>query len=453
MPAVDGNPPLAATSQGGESPKFSCDAKAGQLIISHAAADEAAQDLLGEIREERIEHVEYVENMHERLSQMELPAPNTMEYQLHLVGVPEGQENWKANYLQYRYTQHLRERVQKGPLSLAFAAALGRSDLHLIIQPNHLLRTTATAAAVAQPAIKAAAFRFSEYHQQYKSMLNVPAGPPAAAAQPVTIAVLDTGIADDSKPHMQVNFTDPQRTRIALDDHGHGTTMCMIIRDVAPFAQLRVFKVAAGDGFAVEWDVLAALCAIDRAHVVNISMSFGLHDFTCGCGKKSNLGRDVAFSEASRSAVFENHVRQATATGSIVVAAAGNAAKDALDYPARFDDVLAISAVTSRCERSSFSNYGSANAGGAPHSNRFAIPGGETKAPAEPIGGFGTAADNVAGTSHAAAYATGVVAHLYARALARQQGSAEVMAALHKSVDKRFPGYTPAEHGNGIPRL
>jgi subtilisin family serine protease len=305
-------------------------------------------------------------------------------------------------------------------------------------------------------------------------MLNVPARSDPALApayyhaaddnDPVSIAVLDTGVAADFAPNSneidETNLTDPKRSSEATDEQGHGTIMCKIISDVAPFARLRVFKVWT-EGAANEWDMLAGLLMATKIpSIINVSLSFGLQDVTCSeCGHKSNLSRALTHSHASRSTVFENVIRLVVNAGSIVVAAAGNESRNELAYPARFNQALAISSVTSRLKRSSFSNYGTSNSDGQPHQNRFAVPGGETEAPAENIGSFGTDTRNMAGTSHAAAYATGVVAHFWQRAKREERNPMVLIAAMRaatESPDKKaakFSGYNAAEHGHGIPRL
>jgi hypothetical protein len=473
-----------SVQSGGETRDHFCNAKAGELIISHSGADAAANEVMAEIKAQKIEHVEYLRDMDEWLQGWEFTRPATMEYKLHLIRVPYGQESWKINYLQFLYKQTLVGHLQSGKPSLAFAGALARSDLHFIAQPNHLLELAAVAGGAAlgqQPdrkgetAVRAADFRFSEFHNQYKSILNVPVRSDPALAQqyyqaagdklPVTISVLDTGVAADFAPKssnvVATNLTDPERSgAVATDEHGHGTIMCKIISDIAPFAQLRVFKVWT-HGAADEWDALAGLLlATKTPGVINISLTFGLQDVTCSeCGRKSNLSRALTHSHASRSTVFENIIRLVVDAGSIVVAAAGNKNLDELAYPARFSHALAISSVTSRLKRSSFSNYGTLDSDNKPHENRFALPGGETEAPAEPIGSFGTDSRNMAGTSHGAAYATGVVAHLWQRAKPEERNPRTLIAAMREATESpdknatRFSGYNAAEHGHGIPRL
>lgn len=319
----------------------------------------------------------------------------------------------------------------------------------------------ATAAARApQAAISAQQFRFTTYHEQYKSMLRIPARVENPA--PVTIAVLDTGVAgdfvrkDDAQTTLS-NLMDEQDAK-ATDRCGHGTVMASIIRDVAPFARLHIFKAFGDDGRSTEWHLLWALQSLGDANIVNMSLTFGmLNEVACSeCGHKSGLDRPVVYSHRVRSNAFHNQMRQLVEREQrLLVAAAGNNSLDELEYPSRFEEVIAISSVNSRCQRSSFSN---GNNTGKPHPCHFALPGGETAQKGrEAIGSFPGNPYHTAGTSHAAAYASGLLAHLWHRARPEERNPKDITGALLKSASNRdygaFAVYSSAWHGQGIPIL
>lgn len=430
----------------------------GELIISHARADQAATDVVSQIEHKRIDDVSYLESMDRKIGFE--PRPEVPEFQLHLIRVPEGEETWKANYLQFVYKQALQERLRGGRLTPDFAAALGRSDLHFNVQPNHEIRLAA--AAVAMPPrmpISAQQFRFTQYHEQYKSMLRIPTRLENPA--PVTIAVLDTGVAADfasgnSPQPIQTNLIEDGVSN-AIDHHGHGTVMCSIIRDVAPFATLHVFKVFGDDGRTTEWHILNALQTLRGANIVNMSITFGmLEEVECSeCGRRSRLDRPVIYSHRVRSNAFHNQIKQLVEREErVLVASSGNSGVAELEYPARFDEVVAISSINSSCRRSSFSNY---NGSGTPHPNHFALPGGETaRTGRELVGGFGADIKNAAGTSHAAAYASGLLAHLWNRARPEERNPRGMAVAMFNAAQKElgmFAHYNAAEHGHGIPGL
>jgi subtilisin family serine protease len=430
----------------------------GELIISHARADLAATDVVDRIRGEKIEHVGYLDDMDKKIGFE--PHPKAPEFQLHLIRVPEGEETWKANYLQFVYKQALQERLRSGRVPPDFAAALGRPDLHFNVQPNHEIWLAATALAMAaRGPISARQFRFTQYHEQYKSMLRIPARVDNPA--PVTIAVLDTGVAGDfalpnSPQPIQTNLVDEDTGNGAIDHHGHGTVMCSIIRDVAPFATLHVFKAFGDDGRTTEWHILYALQTLGDANIVNMSITFGMLDeVACSeCGHRSQMDRPVIYSHRVRSNAFHNQIRQMVEREErVLVASAGNRGAAELEYPSRFEEVIAISSVNSLCRRSSFSNY---NGTGRPHPNHCALPGGETQTPQELVGSFGADVSIAAGTSHAAAYASGLLAHLWNRARQEERNPRGMAAAMANAAHKQlgmFAAYNIAEHGNGIPGL
>jgi len=437
--------------ESGEGPADHATARAGELIISHARADLAAAELVGRIANRTIHDVEYSQSMDEK-ARFE-NRTNGPEFQLHLVRVPEGQESWKANYLQFLYTQVLVDHLQRGRVPIDFAAALGRSDLHFIVQPNHLVSLNAAPALTPLPTVSARQFQFSQFHEQYKSMLRIPAKETPNGQ--VTIAVLDTGVAADFIPKpRQTNLVD-ENQQDAIDQHGHGTVICSIINDVAPFATLQVFKVFDANGIATEWHLEQALWELDDANIVNLSVGFGLGEVACSeCGRKSGLNYPLVYSHRVRSKVLEHHIQHlVNREERILVAAAGNRGAAELDFPARFFEVIAVNSVTSRCQRSSFSNYESP---GEQHPNHFAFPGGETKKPEEYICAFGTDTTNSAGTSQATAYASSLLAYCWNRAKPEERNARGMLAAIHKAADKNvgmFARYNAAEHGHGIPRL
>jgi subtilisin family serine protease len=56
--------------------------------------------------------------------------------------------------------------------------------------------------------------------------------------------------------------------------------------------------------------------------------------------------------------LFENAVGAAVQGDSVIVSASGNEGLNAVDFPARFDDVIAVGSIDKNLERSTFSNYG-----------------------------------------------------------------------------------------------
>jgi subtilisin len=180
-----------------------------------------------------------------------------------------------------------------------------------------------------------------------------------------TVAVLDTGIASghpDLRPNLGTGTSVVESTddgdathRTTADTppwqdlHGHGTHCAGIIgavdnergvRGVAPDATIRAVKV--GSASSIETAAIAAgIEYVTEADVDVANLSFGNED-------PSELVADAC--------------RYATERGVVLVGAAGNAEEgednSAVRFPAAYDDVLAVSAVTNDGGLASYSLTG-----------------------------------------------------------------------------------------------
>ncbi|WP_018923079.1 S8 family serine peptidase [Salsuginibacillus kocurii] len=165
----------------------------------------------------------------------------------------------------------------------------------------------------------------------------------------VSVAVIDTGIMHD---HPDLNVVDSETfvdgTEDAEDDNGHGTHVAGIIAaldnnegtvGVAPDADLYAAKVLNEDGSGMHsWVVQGIEWAIhNEIDVINLSVGGDQH---------SDLLGDA--------------IEYAVDQGIAMVAAAGNrgAGEDQIEYPARYDDVIAVGATTIHDERAQFSATG-----------------------------------------------------------------------------------------------
>ncbi len=169
----------------------------------------------------------------------------------------------------------------------------------------------------------------------------------AVRGQGVTVAVVDTGIALD---HPELRSRVVPGWDMVDDDAlpndepggggwGHGTHVAGIIARMAPDSTLMPVRVLDPQGrgnsfvvaYAVEWAVNQG------AQVINLSLG-GPFD--------SQVLREV--------------VAWAAQQGAIVVAAAGNQATEAPQYPAAYRDaVVAVTAVDAANRKADFANYGS----------------------------------------------------------------------------------------------
>jgi subtilisin len=174
----------------------------------------------------------------------------------------------------------------------------------------------------------------------------------------VKVAVIDTGI-DVCHPDLAANYVEGTNfidsSQPPTDDNGHGTHVAGIIAapqngtgvvGVAPNAKLLAAKVLDASGAGALSTVVSALdWAVQKgARVVNLSL--GAADFWCTFGMCGGSSVCSAISNA-------------TASGVVVVVAAGNAADEALFYtPANCQDSVTVSALdASTDEFAAFSNH------------------------------------------------------------------------------------------------
>ena len=234
----------------------------------------------------------------------------------------------------------------------------------------------------------------------------------------IKVAVIDTGI-DYTHPDLSTNYkggydfvnddNDP------LDDNGHGThcagTIAAIDNEigvigVAPEAHLYALKILDSTGGGSESDLIAAIqWATNPENAIQIiSMS---------------LGADGA------STSLEAACNNAEAAGVVLVAAAGNDYRgnkrvewDTVDYPGRFDSVIAVAATDQDNIKASFSSTG---------------PDVEIAAPGVDIlstypGGYATGS----GTSMACPHVAGVAALIFASGV---ESASEVRTILQATAD------------------
>lgn len=161
----------------------------------------------------------------------------------------------------------------------------------------------------------------------------------------VIIAILDTGV-DLDHPALASRLLSG---RDMIDDdaipedepgfaQGHGTHVAGIAAQIAPGSQILPVRVLDSDGrgdafilaYAIEW-------AVEQGADV-INMSLGTADY---------------------SHVLHDTILAAVEEGVVFVAAAGNSADSAVNYPASFSEVIAVTAVDEDGVKASFANFGS----------------------------------------------------------------------------------------------
>jgi hypothetical protein len=187
-----------------------CDIRAGQLILCFPKVDPAGQAVVKLIREEHIEHVSYVESIGEKLNKLELAVNPELDFELHLVEVPGGQETWKIHYLQFYYKHELFKVLPEAAGDTAFLDTLTRSNYQFTVAPNYVL--TCVSPVVSSAPISAQGAQFGSEHAFYKQLVGLPGA--GGIQDEVRVLLPDTGIASDAKAanlviDQEVNFLDP----------------------------------------------------------------------------------------------------------------------------------------------------------------------------------------------------------------------------------------------------
>lgn len=209
----------------------------------------------------------------------------------------------------------------------------------------------------------------------------------------INIGVIDTGV-DPTHPDLRnsvnqgINLLFPGMP--PTDDNGHGTHIAGIIAasstnqgilGVAPLATIYAVKAFDRVGSAYVSDIIAGIewCVENDMDIIN--MSFGMKSY---------------------SLALESTIKSAYKAGKIIVASCGNEGrKSTIDYPARFQQVVSVGAITRAGKVANFSNKG----------KRIDI-----YAPGEKIYScwIGGKYNELSGTSMATAHVSGVVALMLA---------------------------------------
>lgn len=248
----------------------------------------------------------------------------------------------------------------------------------------------------------------------------------------IKILLLDTG-ADYRHPDLNANFKagknfTTSQTNDYLDRQGHGTHCAGIICGadqnylgivgVAPAADLYIGKVLNDNGGgSIDWLIKGIQYGIEKK-VDIISMSLG-----------------ASFDPGEE---LHNVIKEARENGIIIVAAAGNEAGE-VNWPAAYDEVIAVGAIDQAFDSADFSNFGEAVDVTAPGVDIYSSFPGNRYA-------------KLSGTSMATPIVTGVIALLqaYARKKGIEADSDKIFEMIKtRSVDIGEQG-ADQHFGNGI---
>lgn len=179
--------------------------------------------------------------------------------------------------------------------------------------------------------------------------LNIEKAQKLSGKNKVKVGVIDTGL-DAKHPDLKnnlsgnVNIMDPMKKGTP---DTHGTHVAGIIGaekgngiggyGIAPNADIISIDVFNRSFFVTDYHVAEGIMEAIRQDVKVINMSLGFY---------------------SPSPILEDAVKKAVDKGIIVVAAAGNDGASVLNYPASFDNVIAVGATDDKNKLASFSTYG-----------------------------------------------------------------------------------------------
>ncbi|MBC7342872.1 MAG: S8 family peptidase [Clostridia bacterium] len=242
----------------------------------------------------------------------------------------------------------------------------------------------------------------------------------------VRVATLDTGVDfghPDLRPNLRRGYNVLAPGTLPRDRNGHGThTAGTIVAannsigvvGVAPKATLYPVKVLDSRGMGRISTIVSGLEWATKNQMQLVNMSLG---------------------SSNASKALETAVKNAVAKGVIIVASAGNVGKpDSVLYPARYPEVVAVSAINEQGQRADFSSYGPEVTVCAPGVEVLSTyPGGRYK--------------KMNGTSMAAPHVTGALALLLGKI--STVNASEIMRRLRRGV-QHLPGLSREEQGFGL---
>jgi len=166
----------------------------------------------------------------------------------------------------------------------------------------------------------------------------------------ITVAVIDTGVSQvpDLKLTKLVKGYDFVNDKAdATDDNGHGTHVAGTIAQstnngygvagIAYKAGIMPLKVLSSTGGGTVADIAESIkfAADNGADVINMSLGGG-----------------------GASTMIEEAIKYANSKGVVIIAAAGNEGRNASSYPARYPNVISVSATDAAGDKASYSNFG-----------------------------------------------------------------------------------------------
>ncbi len=190
-----------------------------------------------------------------------------------------------------------------------------------------------------------------EYSKQWNFRnINIEKAWDESKGEGITVAVIDTGVS--KVPDLKLtkfakgyDFVNDKEN--ADDDNGHGTHVAGTIAQstnngygvagIAYQSSIMPLKVLSGGGGGTIADIAESIkfAADNSADVINMSLGGG-----------------------GASTMLEEAIKYAHSKGVVIVAAAGNEGRNSAAYPARYADVISVSAIDAAGDKASYSNFG-----------------------------------------------------------------------------------------------
>lgn len=305
-------------------------------------------------------------------------------------------------------------RTPTGSTIATFIRRLQEEPRVLFAEPNYPLETAE--GRQSDMAFSEASRSWSDVLDQTAlTRIDTPGAHLLAKGDGVVVAILDTGIALDHPmlvdaidlPGIEPGVTvkpgadhpenvDTNRDGVVDGSLGHGTHVAGIVHAVAPAARLLAVRVLDSDGMGDVFRVARGLVLAAGRGATVANLSLGLAEF---------------------SRTLQAAVDRVRSEGVVVVAAAGNAGAQTLDFPASYPPVIAVAGTLPDDHKAEFSDYGDAV---------------DVAAPA--VGILSTYWDGTyarwSGTSMAAPFVSGISALLYGRLGAASPATAAVVQTL-----------------------
>lgn len=190
-----------------------------------------------------------------------------------------------------------------------------------------------------------------EYTKQWNFRnINIEKAWDETKGEGITVAVIDTGVSkvpDLKLTKFAKGYDFVNDKEEAIDDNGHGTHVAGTIAQstnngygvagIAYQASIMPLKVLSGSGGGTIADIAESIkfAADNGADVINMSL---------GGGGASNM--------------MEEAIMYAHNKGVTIIAAAGNEGRNTASYPARYPDVISVSATDAAGDKASYSNFG-----------------------------------------------------------------------------------------------